>query len=89
MFDKIKGCLWKVGAAVIAVLGFFLFFERGKRKDAEAKVENAEYEKNDAVLAEKQSALEAKREEIKTEAEAEKAKTLTPTEMVDFFKKKL
>lgn len=82
----------KLGAAFAAALGllYILFrWEQSKRKDAEAKLENAEYEKNDAVLVEKQSRTKEDITAVKKTAEEEKAKTLSPSEMEEWLKKNL
>jgi hypothetical protein len=82
-WDKFKG---RIAAIVVLVMVLFAWWERSKRKSAEVKVENAEYEKTDAVLAEKQSVAQAKIDQALREAETKKGMKLSPEEMEEFLR---
>lgn len=71
----------KVGGVLVALLSLLYFWNR--LKTAESKVLNAEFEKTDAVLAERGAHIKAEIEHEKVRAEREKQETDTPAEIVD------
>lgn len=79
--------LKKYWLLILGVLGAVFFgWQNAKRKEAEAKLETAESEKKDAVLAEKQAELERQRAAAIAIAEVEKGRKLTIEEMEKFLK---
>jgi hypothetical protein len=89
MLSRLK----EVFLAAVAVLVGWLFYERSKRKRVEAKLENAEYQKEDALLAEKQKVSEADIQGQKNNIQKLKdAKVneddLSPEEVEDYWNKK-
>ena len=75
-------------SVILAVVYFLFRLERGKRQDAEAKLENAESEKKDAVLKEQASQLDESNAQLKDklasleeiEKKLESGQDLTPEE---------
>lgn len=71
--------------ALLGVIGL-LFYERNKRKSAEAILDNNETLKSKAKTEGLLEAQEAEREKIKSETEARKEK-LSDEEITDFYNK--
>lgn len=88
--------LWHWIVALFSVLLGLFFYERNRRKTAEGKLDNAEYKKEDAVLAERQNHVEAdiqeqkkKIEEMKNAEVAEDpTKDLTPEERESYWRRR-
>lgn len=87
MFESIKSKLGVALAAALGILAIALGIERKKRADAEAKLESAEFDKNDAVLAERQQAKAAEVMRVIADAEEEKGRKLTSEEMEEYLRK--
>lgn len=78
----------KLAAFFAALLGLAaIVFSFLKRKELEQKVENAEYEKTDAVLEEKQHAVERNIQDEIKRAQELKGASFTREEMEEFLKK--
>lgn len=72
---------WLLISSAFALLLGLLFMANNKRKNAEVKLEVAEFKKNDAIL-------NTKTEEARKATDAAKTETKTAEELAEFFKKK-
>lgn len=79
--------LWGYVIAAFTLLAGLFLWERNKRQDSEAKLENADTKKDDAVLAQHQSDLQKELKDSQAASEAEKAKAVTDQELLDFLNK--
>lgn len=78
---------WKyiVGAFTLLVAAFF--YEKNKKEDAEAKLDNADMKKDDAVLAQHQVDLQRQIEQDRATAERDKADATTQENLLKFLNK--
>lgn len=86
---------WSWFLGLLGIITALFFVERGKRKQAEAKNENSEFDTKDQLLIQKEEALklakqeeEAKIKELEKKNESDKAaqENLTPSEREDYWK---
>lgn len=79
---------WKyiVGSFTLLLAAFF--YEKNKKEDAEAKLDNAETKANDGVLAQHTQDLQAQNDAAKAKAEADKRDATTQEELLKFLNKK-
>lgn len=75
-----------IGGLFTLVLGLF-FYEKNKKEDAEAKLENSETKKNDAVLAQHSADVQANIEKDKAKTEVKKQDN-SDKALLDFLNKK-
>lgn len=81
------GKIWVyITAAFTFIVGLF-FYEREKKLDAEAKLDNAETKKNDAVLEQHTADLNNQMQEDNAKAEAAKAEATSQEELLKFLNK--
>jgi hypothetical protein len=82
--------LTKIWTSVVGIftllLGLF-FYERNKRQDAEAQLENSETKQKDAVLGQHSEDIKNEINKDNLQAEAEKAKQ-SEQDLLDFLNKK-
>lgn len=89
MWEKIKPYVLNVKTLVAAAFGllFLLFkWEKKGKEDAQAELEQAEYKKNDAVLAQQEQDAKAQLEKDKASLDEEKKKKLTDEQMAEYLK---
>ncbi len=87
IWETIKKYAVVIGGLGMGLLYLLLRIESGRRKDAEAVAINAEAEKVDAVLAERQSHTQEEIDKARHEAELEKNRKLTIEEMEELLKR--
>lgn len=87
MFEKVKNKIILVLGAVAGILYLLFRIEKSGKEKAETKLLNADFQKEDAVLKEKQDEAKREIEEAKADGEAEKAKKLSKEEMEEALKK--
>lgn len=80
--------LWKYIIAAFGIITGLFFYEREKKLDAEAKLDNADVKKDDAVLEQHTTDLQKQAQEDKVQAETLKNETTTPKQLLDFLNKK-
>lgn len=79
--------IWLYITGLFSLILSLLFYEKNKREDVEAKLENSETKKNDAVLAQHSADVQANIEKDKAETEAKKQDNSDAT-LLDFLNKK-
>ena len=87
MWEKVKSKVVLILTALVGILYLLLRIQKDKKETAEAKLLNANYDKNDAVLKEKTEEAKAEAEKAKADGESEKAKKLSKKEMEEALKK--
>lgn len=87
MFEKVKNKIILVLGAIAGILYLLFRIEKSDKEKAETKLLNADFQKEDAVLKEKQDEAKREIEDAKAEGEAEKAKKLSKEEMEEALKK--
>lgn len=79
--------VWAFVLSAFSLLAGLFFYEKNKREDAEAKLENSETKKNDAVLAQHSTDVQANIEKDKAETEIKKQDN-SDKALLDFLNKK-
>jgi hypothetical protein len=89
MFEWFKGLgvrvQFLIGLIIAGIIAYFKILNR-KNKNLEAKLENSEFEKKEAVVDSKLQDIETERAKILDEARKQKGRELTPDEMVEFLR---
>ena len=86
---KVRDTVLKIGAGLLAILALVFYVKKQKddKLEAEAKLETAESDKKDAVLAQKQEDIQKRIAEEQARAEEEKKHKMTQQESEEFLKK--
>lgn len=79
--------IWAYVLSAFSLLLGLFFWERSKRQDAEAKLDNAETKKDDAVLNQHSVDVQAQIERDRLEAERLKKQGASDQELLDFLNK--
>lgn len=79
--------IWGIVLSAFSLLFGAFLWQKNKRQDAEAKLENSETKKNDAVLAQHSEDIKNQIQKDKEETEANK-KDNSDSNLLDFLNKK-
>lgn len=80
--------IWAAIASLFSVLVGLFFWERNKRQDAEAQLDNANTDKNDAVLGQHTADVQEQINKDKAAADAAKSAPATNDDLLNFLNKK-
>lgn len=80
--------VWLFISSAFALVLSLLFLQSKRAKDAESKLESAEYKKNDAVLADRIDQGKINLQKEQEALEEEKKKNLSTEELAAYFKDK-